>query len=107
MTKRSQWRKQELYGYHPPAITGINPDTATIAAAGTVGRVIASLTVAGGTPPITYTIANAAGLSLALPLADLLTAANPVGVAGTYPVSITAKDSWNKTLTETITVTVT
>ncbi len=111
MPTRSQQHLVRTRGYASqgatPPITGISPDTASIANAGAVNRTVATLSVVGGTAPITYTIANAGGLSLNI-LGNLLrTNANPVGTVGAKTVGITAIDPFGKTLTENIAVTVT
>ena len=93
--------------YVPPPITGLSPDVASIAAVGVIDRVVATMSVVGGTAPITYAVVNAAGLTLAVAGNELRTAADPVGTAGVKAVQVSATDSWGKTLTETITVTVT
>jgi hypothetical protein len=91
----------------PPAITGISPDTATIVAAGAIGRTIATLSVTGGTAPVTYAITAAGGLSAVISGNALNTSANPCGTVGAKTVSIQATDARGQTLTETITVTLT
>lgn len=106
MPQRSQLRKYDNQVSRPP-ITNILPDTATIAAAGAVGRTVATMSIVGGTPPVIYTIANAAGLSIAISGNLIVTTVNPVGTAGAKSVSITATDVRQQTKTETITVTVT
>jgi 3-keto-L-gulonate-6-phosphate decarboxylase len=103
---RSQRHVAEVRNRIVP-ITGISPDTASIAAAGAIGRTVATLSVAGGTAPVTYTIANAGGLSLAIVGNLLQTTVNPVGTVGAKTVSIMATDSAGQILTENITVTVT
>ena len=107
MPTRSQRHKQEFQGYRSPAITAINPDTASIAAAGAVGRTVATMSVAGGTPPITYAVTAGGGLSAAMNGNLLQTTVNPCGTAGVKTVSISATDPWGQTKTETIAVTVT
>jgi len=107
MGRRSQRHKQELYGYTPPAITGILPDTATIVGVGAVGRTIATLSVTGGTAPITYVITAGGGLSAVIAGNLLNTSVNPCGTAGVKTVGIQATDAKGKTLTENIAVTVT
>lgn len=107
MSVRSQRHKEQVHGYRAPAITGILPDTATIVAAGAIGRTIATLTVTGGTPPVTYAISAAGGLSAVIAGNLLNTSANPCGTAGAKTVGITATDSWGQTLAENITVTLT
>lgn len=107
MTKRSQQRKQEMYGYRPPEITSIAPDTASIAGIGAVGRLVATLSVTGGTAPIVYTIANAGGMSVIIAGNLLNTTGDPCGTVGAHSVSITATDSKGKTLNENLAVTVT
>jgi hypothetical protein len=107
MPQRSQRHKEQVHGYRAPEITGILPDTATIAAAGAVGRTIATLSVSGGTPPVTYSITAAGGLSAVIAGNLLNTSVNPCGTAGAKTVGIMATDSQGKTLTENITVTLT
>lgn len=91
----------------PPPITGITPNTATIAADGAVNRTVATLGIAGGTAPATYAIAGAGGLSLNISGNLLRTNADPVGTAGPHTVSITATDAEGETKTEDVVVTVT
>jgi hypothetical protein len=107
MPQRSQRHKEQVHGYRPPAITGILPDTATIVAAGAIGRTIATLSVTGGTAPITYSITAAGGLSATIAGNLLNTSANPCGTVGAKTVGIMATDAWGKTLTENMTVTLT
>lgn len=109
MTKHSQRRKAEIHGYNPPPITAILPDTATITAAGVVARVLATLSVTGGTGAIVYTIANPGGLAVTIvgPSNQVRTTVDPVGTVGVHLLAITATDAWGKTLTENITVTLT
>src|SRR6476659_5945635 len=90
-----------------PPVTSVLPDTASIAAAGAVGRTIATLSATGGTPPLTFFIANPAGLAMVIAGNLLNTAADPVGTAGSKLVAIKATDAFGATLTETLTVTVT
>ena len=54
MPQRSQRHKDEFQPLLGPPITNILPDTATIAAVGAVGRTVATLSIAGGTAPVTY-----------------------------------------------------
>lgn len=107
MTTRSQRHKAQVHDYNPPAITGILPDTASIAGIGAVGRTVATLSAAGGTGAIVYTIVNAGGMSLVIAGNKLNTTGDPCGTVGAHSVSIKATDSWGKTLTENIAVTVT
>lgn len=107
MTKRSQGRKAEIHGYTPPPVTGVTPDTATIAAAGAVGRLVATLTATGGTAPFVYAIVNSGTFNLVIAGNLLNTNADPVGPTGTQQVSIRVTDAKGKTLTENIAVTVT
>ena len=106
MPHRSQRHTAEMYGVLRP-ILSLSPETATIAAVGAVGRAITELSVVGGTPPITYTVAAADTLSLAIDGVQLETAADPVGPTGVKSVQITATDSRGQTKTELIAVTVT
>jgi 3-keto-L-gulonate-6-phosphate decarboxylase len=108
MIARSQRHKAEVHSYiSSPLITGILPDTATIAASGAVGRTVATLSVTGGTAPITYSITAAGGLSAVIAGNLLQTSVNPCGTAGAKTVGIMATDSKSKTLTENIVVTLT
>lgn len=106
MPQRSQSRMAANRGYRPP-ITSILPDTASIAAAGAVNRVIATMSVVGGVIPITYTVTDAAGLNLNVLNNTLRTNLNPVGTAGSKAVVVKATDGVGQTKSETITVTVT
>ena len=65
------------------------------------------MSVAGGTPPITYAVTAGGGLSAAMNGNLLQTTVNPCGTAGVKTVSISATDPWGQTKTETIAVTVT
>jgi len=103
---RSQRHLREVQG-RIVAITSISPDTTSITAAGAVNRTVAALAVTGGTAPITYTIANAGGLTLNIAGNLLRTGADPVGPVGVTTVGITATDSLGQTRTENIAVTVT
>lgn len=107
MTTRSQRHKAQVHGYNPPAITNILPDTASIAGIGVVGRTVATLSVAGGTGTIVYSIAAAGGMSVVIAGNKLNTTGDPCGTVGAHSVSIKAIDSWQQTLTENIAVTVT
>jgi hypothetical protein len=88
-------------------IAGISPEAVTLTAAGAVSRVIATLSLVGGTPPITYTIANAGGLSMNVTGNQLLTTVDPCGTVGVHTPTITATDSRGLAKTEPITVTLT
>lgn len=90
-----------------PPITGILPNTVTIAAAGAVGRTVATLSVTGGLAPITYSISSAGGMSIAISGNLIVTTVNPCGTAGAKTVQVMAVDRLYTTLTEPITVTVT
>jgi hypothetical protein len=117
MSRRSQSRKLEVHGINSdgerppwavaPPITGISPDTATIAAAGAIGRTIATLSMTGGTAPATYAITAAGGLSAVILGNALNTSVNPCGTVGPKTVSIQATDARGQTKTETIVVTLT
>jgi hypothetical protein len=109
MTVRSQRHIAEVRGPLGPPITGINPDTATLAAAGAIGRTVATLTGTGGTAPYTWGINNAAGLSITIaPGSNLITTTvNPYGTVGVKQVMVTAVDSRGMIKTEPIAVTVT
>ena len=96
MPTRSQRHKEVFQGYRSPAITGISPDTASIAAAGAVARTVATLSVVGGTPPITYAVVSGGGLSAAMNGNLLQTTVNPCGTAGVKTVSISATDPWGR-----------
>jgi hypothetical protein len=106
MSVRSQHHKAQVHGYKPNFV-GILPDTATIAAAGAVGRTVATLSSTGGTPPVTFSIFAAGGLAAAITGNLLQTTVNPCGTVGAKTVGITARDSIGKTLTENIVVTLT
>lgn len=107
MTQRSQRHKEQTHGYRPPEITGISPDTASIAAAGVVGRTVATLVTTGGTAPFTYSITAAGGLSAVIAGNLLNTSVNPCGTVGAKTVGIMVTDAKGKTLTENMTVTLT
>jgi 3-keto-L-gulonate-6-phosphate decarboxylase len=106
MPQRSQRHVAEIRNRIVP-ITGISPDTATIAAVGAIGRTVATLSVTGGTAPVIYTIANAGGLALVIVGNLLQTTADPVGTVGAKTVSILASDNAGQSKIEDITVTVT
>lgn len=108
MAHRSQARADDRLPR--PPITNILPDTATIAAAGAVGRTVATLSTVGGTAGFIYTIANAGGMSIAIGGTGgnlILTTVNPVSTTGAKSVSVTSTDRRFQTKTETIAVTVT
>lgn len=105
MAHRSQARADDRLPR--PPITGILPDTATIAAAGAVGRTVATLSVTGGTPAIIYAITNAGGMSIAISNNLIVTTVNPCGTAGAKTVTVSATDRRFQTKSETIAVTVT
>jgi hypothetical protein len=89
-------------------IVGLSPDTAaSLAAAGIVGRTIATMSIVGGKLPAVFTIANAGGVSCAFTGADLKTTVNPAGTAGAKTIAITATDAQNQTKTENLAVTLT
>lgn len=88
-------------------ITGISPDTASIAAAGAVGRTVATLSMAGGTPPVTYSLVSSGGLACAIQGNLLVTTVNPCGTAGAKTVVVTATDRLYQSRTENVVVTVT
>lgn len=108
MTARSQRHKEQVHGMIPPVpITGILPDTATIAASGAVGRTVATLSTQGGTAPFSYSITAAGGLSAVIAGNLLQTSVNPCGTAGVKTVSIQSTDARGQVKVETIAVTVT
>jgi len=90
-----------------PAITGVLPDTATLAAAGAVSRTIATLSAAGGVPPFTWSTVSAGGLSFNIIGNSMVTTVDPCGTVGLHTAQVMATDSFGKTLTEPIAVTLT
>lgn len=112
MPTRSQRHVREIRGVDSsggptPPITGIAPDTATLTAAGAVGRTICTAVPSGGTAPFTYSVAVAAGLACAFTGANLLTTVNPAGTVGAKATQVTVTDARGQTKTEVITVTLT
>lgn len=115
MVTRSQRHLREVRGYDStaggsilvPAISAISPDVATIVAAGVVNRVIASMSVIGGSGPIVFTVSNNGGLALNILGDQLRTNADPVGTVGLHTVIITATDRLGQTKSENINVTAT
>jgi hypothetical protein len=105
MPTRSQRHKSEIQGLQLPVVA-ILPDTAAIAAVGAVGRVVATLSTNGGTPPVVYTIANGGGMSIAINGSQIVTTVNPCATVGAKTVQITATDAWGRAKTEPVTVTV-
>ena len=91
----------------PPPITNILPDTANITAVGAVGRVVAALSVVGGTPPVVFTITSAGGLAINIVGAEIRTTADPVGPVAMTGVTVQAADLRGQIKTEAIAVTVT
>ena len=92
MPQRSQRHKAEMQAITGPPITNILPNTATIAAAGAVGRTVATLSVTGGTAPVNYLIADAAGMSIAIAGNLVQTTVNPVSTVGAKAVQIMASE---------------
>jgi len=90
-----------------PPITATGPTTALGTAAGAVGRVIATLTASGGTPPYVWTVANAGGMSVNIVGAQLRTTADPAGSVGTHNVDLVCTDSRSQTRPLTCVVTLT
>lgn len=90
-----------------PGPTGISPDVASIAAAGAVGRTIATLSTVGGQSPYTYRIIAAAGVSAQFVGAALQTTVNPAGTVALHTMSIETRDQRGNTLTENLAVTLT
>jgi len=108
MPHRSQRHKFEIQGGGISlGITAINPTSASIVAAGAVGRAIATMSATGGTPPYTWSLTNAAGLAMAFTGNVLQTTADPVGTAGTKTATVMATDNLGQTRSQTLTVTVT
>ncbi len=111
MGRRSQYHKEEVHGYHPPpgpAPMTINPDTATIAAAGATDRVVCTLSGTGGQPPYNWSIANLGGMSVyIINTNQLATSANPCGPVGQSTVQIRQYDDNGESVVEPIVITVT
>ena len=119
MMTRSQRHLREIRGYDsnglkrpgfgpPPAITGSTPPTATLAAAGIVGRTVATIAPVGGTAPFTYALTTPAGLSAAFTpntSAVLTTTVNPCGTAGVKNCTVTITDSRGQTRSHALAVT--
>lgn len=90
-----------------PPIIGLSPDTASIVGAGALGRVVAAMSITGGTQPVTFTIAAAGGLLINIAGSNVVTTNDPVGTVGAHTMSITALDALGQTKTEDVVVTVT
>ena len=98
----------DLNDVYAPAITAINPSAKTIARATTVNTTLDTFSVVGGTAPITYTIPDAAGCSVAFTGNLLKNTANPIhATTGAKTLSIRATDKWGKTLAEPYVLTLT
>lgn len=108
MGRRSQAHRLRVHGvYGAPNITGILPDTATLAAVGAAGRTIATMSTTGGTAPFTYSIANYGGVQAAFVGNVLQTTGTPAGTVAAHTMSITVGDAAGRYLTETLVVTLT
>jgi hypothetical protein len=106
MPNRSQRHKAQVHGYRP-VIANILPDTATLTAAGAIGRTIATLSAVGGVAPLTYAFTANGGLSAQISGNLLVTTADPCGAVGLRTPQITVTDDVGQTKTETINVTLT
>jgi hypothetical protein len=94
----------------PPAMTALAPLTATLAAAGAVGRLIADINPTGGTPPYAFAIvANPQNAAVNINPNDgkIVSTADPIGTAGVKNVSVKATDGYGLTLTNVCAVTLT
>jgi hypothetical protein len=106
-SKKSNTLPFAITGTVPP-ITAINPDTATVAAAGMVGRTIVTLSAVGGTPPYDYTIGYIVGEpGIGKSGANLVSTSDPIATPGVYQVPIVGTDSRGQNLTENVAVTLT
>jgi hypothetical protein len=115
MVGRSQRHMQEIQGVNAsgniglggPAITGISPDAASVAAAGAVDRTLGTFTVVGGTAPLHWSIAAAAGVSAQFVGNLLKTTVNPAGTVALHTMSITVSDQRGMSKTENFALTLT
>lgn len=101
------WKNQSGYAT-PPNITALAPLTATLAAAGAVGRQVADINPVGGTAPFTWSIAanpDAIKVGIDPDTGVILTQFDPVGSAAAHNLSIKAVDGYGKTLTNVVVVT--
>lgn len=104
----TEWLKRLATFAGTPPLGSVGPTTATIAAAGAIGRLVATLTSTAGVQPITYTIAaNPAGMGLKITGNQLLSTTNPIGAVGAHAINVTATDGLGAALTITLTVTLT
>jgi hypothetical protein len=100
-------RMAAFYGTSPLAGT-ITPTTASIAAAGATGRLIAVMSgVTGGVQPVTWSVFTPAGIAAAFTGNALLSTANPIGTVGAHAMTIRATDALGAVRSSTLTVTLT
>lgn len=86
----------------------IAPATASIAAAGLTGRVVATLATRGAKAPVSYTIVgNPDALGVTFAGAELRTSADPVGSVGTHFLSVRGTDAEAILYTGTLKLTLT
>lgn len=117
MPTRSQRHKRELQGVTSGGggsamapSNGGTPTAVGLAAAGSVGRTIVAVSVLNGTPPFTYALTTAAGLSAAFTpnTSNLLkTTADPAGTVGGHGASVTVTDARSRTTVIPVAVTLT
>lgn len=78
----------------PGQASDFRPTEATLKAAGTVGRVVASMTIQNALAPIVYVLGdNPSGLKVGFTGADLKTTLDPAGPIGKHSVGIRATDA--------------
>jgi hypothetical protein len=95
----------------PPAMTALAPLTASIAAAGAVGRVIADINAVGGTAPFTFSIAaNPDAIKVGINPNDgkIYSQLDPIGPTGAaHNLSVKCVDGYGLSLTNIVSVTLT
>lgn len=113
MGRHSQRRLRELRGYdsggnaNAPPVTGFAPTAASIAAAGAVARVIATLVPTGGAAPYTYAMSVSAGLAAAFTGNQLKTTVDPAGTVGLHTATVVVTDGLGRSYSSTLAVTLT
>jgi hypothetical protein len=99
---------KRLAGYVSVApVSAFSPTSSSIAAAGAVGRTIATFSQTGGTSPYAFTIVTAAGVAAAFTGNVLKSTANPIGSVGAHAMSIRVSDALSGQFVGTFTLTLT
>jgi hypothetical protein len=92
----------------PGQASDFQPTSATLPAAGPIGRTVANLSVKGATLPVVYVLRdNLSNLQVAFSGSLLNTTANPVGTVGTHHLGIRATDAEGRTYQGALVVTLT